>query len=1059
MRFFLHLALSFLAVTILSSALANPAYQCVASASPVRLDGSCLQRFDGLPVIALRDRTQLAGADSWKGVDDLSATLRVLFDDHCLYVLVEVMDNDRQWPTAAGGMYDADSIQLAFDPNLDGGDGYSPDDSEYTISFLNGKPAVWRDKAPGDKATGLVASVGVFISPNHPAYPGWYAILAFPWSEIGLAKAQAGSVFGMNILVNDRDAGRDRIFMQWTPGIGKTKVPAAFGRMQLVAQANNRLQAGEIDDRHPENWAEKWIKVNKEMPLSADSSVARGKGGVYCWWVLDGKLPLGSYRIYARLKGKGTFSLQASDLDSTATRSIPPVVVNTANYVLYDLGLFEYSRPYRLRLSDWSTTGLSVDYLALKGESGMTTALAAAKAAAICRQAAALDQELLIAEKAGLDVLDQRITCNVATLFAGYGQEDVAHGKLKRGEKVLAFLETALARASTELKTTVAAGGPMAPVPPDLSNLRWTRGHFYSGERPVFLYGVLCATPEITKKVGLNCRYLFVPLSDLVKDDSYKVDPAALSATTKEIEDSWAAGLPMIYQLATHYFPGSILSKYPETRLVGESVSFINHCMESPVSQKVYAAFFEQALPAMAERKLLGLELANELGYACKCGRSLAEFRTYLATEYGSVEKLSSTWGRPFASFEAVPFPDKHATGAPKYDWCDFNQRRTLTLFAKLNEQAHQAAPKLATSIKVVAGRGLMSDGDVSWGIDHEKMAQLCSWTGEDSYFSESGELRALMYDWYRSLSGGRPVVDTECPFIRLGATAAFVRFNTWIGAVHGEAGAMHFVWDRNESERPANEDLIATQPWAVEALGRTAQEINRVSAALVDLSTAPSAFRILYSRSSSIVSPEHHLPELVECYRALMFTGIPVGFVTERQLAGGNLAGVEAILLPCVDNLPEDALHGLATFAQNGGTLIFCGTSALKTERDVRRTAKALDGLAVNPGEQRPYGKGRLIGIARSESRDGSVTEFGTLVDSLPMDRCPGARLNLEARRVRTGDAEIRVYLNYGESALAVSTPQGAFDLLRQQAIAGRLDIPALGVALIRVPVQPGTN
>lgn len=60
-------------------------------------------------------------------------------------------------------------------------------------------------------------------------------IANLPMSEFRLQPvASEGSDFGFNILVNDDDAGVREGFIEFTPGIGRTKDPSLFPRVKLA---------------------------------------------------------------------------------------------------------------------------------------------------------------------------------------------------------------------------------------------------------------------------------------------------------------------------------------------------------------------------------------------------------------------------------------------------------------------------------------------------------------------------------------------------------------------------------------------------------------------------------------------------------------------------------------------------------------------------------------------------------------------------------------------------------------------------------------------------------
>jgi len=199
---------------------------------------------------------------------------------------------------------------------------------------------------------------------------------------------------------------------------------------------------------------------------------------------------------------------------------------------------------------------------------------------------------------------------------------------------------------------------------------------------------------------------------------------------------------------------------------------------------------------------------------------------------------------------------------------------------------------------------------------------------------------------------------------------------------------------------------------------------------------------RILYSRASSIMSPHQHLRAINASYRDVAFLGAPIGFITERQLAGREFEGVKVILVPAVDHIPDAALDGLREFTENaGGTVaLTVGPSAFKTERGEARDA------ALRVG-------GTVVALADAKNARRTADDYARLFDRAGVTRTPGARPNLEVRQATMPDDSIvRAYLNYGNRAEMIAlSADGGEDLISRQ-FTRQLSVPPLGVALIRL-------
>ena len=131
-------------------------------------------------------------------------------------------------------LWQGDSVQIAVDVRDDAGGaaGYGPDDAEITVGLVNGATRV--NVGPG----------------NLPAVAQSERREERTFTEvrIGWPGRAVGQRLHVSFLINDADGqGRDG-WLEWTPGIGREKNPAAFGYLVLVPDANGPApDAGRVD--------------------------------------------------------------------------------------------------------------------------------------------------------------------------------------------------------------------------------------------------------------------------------------------------------------------------------------------------------------------------------------------------------------------------------------------------------------------------------------------------------------------------------------------------------------------------------------------------------------------------------------------------------------------------------------------------------------------------------------------------------------------------------------------------------------------------------------------
>ncbi len=207
------------------------------AALPVRVDlTACRAGAPGptegrAPDFVLDQRSQVLPSDpgvGWTSPADLSARLWIGWSPEAFHLTLVVHDPVHFAPNdAAGGFWNGDSVQLAFDPLNDASatGGYDADDREYGL-VLGPRGARLLETVPQMRT--LDRPVTAVREGQETRYQ-----VALPWTPIGLAP-RAGQVFGFNVIINQNNGHGRAYWMGLTPGIGESKRPGVFRDLYLA---------------------------------------------------------------------------------------------------------------------------------------------------------------------------------------------------------------------------------------------------------------------------------------------------------------------------------------------------------------------------------------------------------------------------------------------------------------------------------------------------------------------------------------------------------------------------------------------------------------------------------------------------------------------------------------------------------------------------------------------------------------------------------------------------------------------------------------------------------
>lgn len=171
------------------------------------------------PVLKLDAERQFYGFGqrAWRGTDDLSADLRLLWDDGFLYVSARVTDDVFSNTKQGGDLWAGDGLQFLIDPCRESAEKIGKYDIGMALTPAG--PQTWCfGSADASAPGGEVGTVKLAVKPTGVA-GGMVYELAIPWARVAPFKPAAGRNLGLSMIINEDDGkGRDA-FIGWMSGV------------------------------------------------------------------------------------------------------------------------------------------------------------------------------------------------------------------------------------------------------------------------------------------------------------------------------------------------------------------------------------------------------------------------------------------------------------------------------------------------------------------------------------------------------------------------------------------------------------------------------------------------------------------------------------------------------------------------------------------------------------------------------------------------------------------------------------------------------------------------
>ena len=516
-----------------------------------------------------------------------------------------------------------------------------------------------------------------------------------------------------------------------------------------------------------------------------------------------------------------------------------------------------------------------------------------------------------------------------------------------------AVRQTAHVRASLDaLRSFMALGGLVPELRQEIPGLAVTLGASgvtdASGEAACLMGENLRQMPEESWKgvlermprFGLN--FAVLPVSEMDSAAAAPFDTDRLRGAVLPLLDTAAAGgIGVVVQLSQDALADTIRDQAPGAREPG----FANLAHPS-----LLAAFKEHAAAAAravgGHPALLGISIADAPQFKFDGEQVRLSFVEEIRTANPDRQELNRAWRAHLAEYGEITVWGDHPEHAYQnrrayqFDWQSFHHTLIHALVRDLRDTVAAAAP--GTPLMLTLPANAFQKAETRHSPDREVTAGMfdalaCAQSlasGEDVY-AWNYPRPAVSHALLASFAPEKPLFDLSVALDALPEAAspsereAVVRSLLWTSLVTGASG---LALDLSPE--------LQEVPGVMEGFSRTALEARRLAPVVRALQRAPAATHILYSSSSKIFDDGvPHLSSAEFAYEGCSFSGHAVRFVTERQLASGDVGGMKALVMPETPAITDAAFKALAGFVEADGTVLRVGTPIPYNERGHSRT------------------------------------------------------------------------------------------------------------------------
>ncbi|MCE5322741.1 beta-galactosidase [bacterium] len=685
-------------------------------------------------------------------------------------------------------------------------------------------------------------------------------------------------------------------------------------------------------------------------------------------------------------------------------------------------------------------------------------------------------------EDGGQDISYPMVSYTVLSNFIGYAREDVDKNEVRRASYALTDMEWMKRKLESEISGALSGKCKLPAVPRWTGDARpvikgssfiaptTTPGKAGREMRPIFFNGFghfseVCESVGKWTGYGTNIIQFETGPTVVFPQENKLGDPTP--GILKILDEAEKARVAVNFLLSPHYFPDWMFAKYPELRKQREY--FFPMCLHAPETKELLKRYVKLVVEPIKDHPALqAICISNEpRNVEEPCQYANEQFHAWLKDRHGDIATLNSRWGTSYTTFDEITVPNPFAGAEaekPMCRWADFvrwNQDFFTAFHKMLADAVHEVAPNMPVNAKVQSATfGCASE--LKCGNDAYLYGTITDINGNDSncYYSFGGGddgyanewlENGIYYDLQRSVKDA-PVENSENHLIRDRETRyvppEHIRTALWQEAVHGQSATTIWVWERTFDQKSDLYGSIMQRPGCARAVGIANLDLNRAAYEVTALQQAPPQVLILHDTSALIYDKEEFDRCMFRTYIALNFTGLKIGFVTERQLEAGIVPTTSVLCIPNARHISNAAFDALKKYK---GHIIMLGDESLAYDEFDKPRSEKLSGDVI-PFTRAGTGSKELKAALVSK-----MSAWNVVPNTKVVDESGNTVWGVESREAKTSNGTVVNLCNYLTTPVTVTLihngkPACSTEVLSGKPVSAQITLQPLEVRLLRV-------